>query len=360
MKKILITLAVVIVVSVMTAVIFRGKTSGYWIYTGYRLSSAGNYVEADKAFEEALKLDSKNPMVWYLKGCALQRINKYDESLRAFDETLKIGFADNENYYLVRSINVSIIESLNKLGRYDEAIIACDKLLKEPYNYYDHEKQEALRQKAFALGKLERYDEAIVVYTMVIGNTYMASGSIYNRACIYSLKRQKPEALKDLKDAIGIDGSCKNKALYNKDFEWLWDDAEFRQITAKSNHEWHQLGQQLSNQKRYAEAITAFDEALKLSTKESYVWEGKGYACLNLARYDEAIQAYEMALELNPNASNIWYAIACAYSLTMDKEHTLSNLRRAVELAPYIAGSARKDKDFQWLWDDDDFRKITR
>ncbi|MBI5777922.1 MAG: tetratricopeptide repeat protein [Planctomycetes bacterium] len=359
MKKIFITIGIVVVVSVLTAIIFSGKTAGYWIYTGYKLSGASKHEEALQAFDKALKLDPENATAWQLEGSALQFLGRYEESIKALNQAMKFSSDDTIDPYRIRGIQISIIESLNKLGRYEEAIAICDQLIKISKDYYYYENKQALLQKAFALGKLKRYDEAIDIYTAnYLG--YQDSETKYNRARIYSQKHQKTEALGDLKDAISISSNYKNKAINDMDFEWLWEDADFKQITARTNHEWRQYGNQLSGHGQYGEALKAYDQAIELNSQEFYVWEDKGYACLKLARYDQAAQAYEKALKLNPNSFTGWYNIACAYSLKQDKEHALSNLRRAVALQPQSKAGARKDQDFKWLWNDAEFKRITR
>ena len=42
-----------------------------------------------------------------------------------------------------------------------------------------------------------------------------------------------------------------------------------------------------------------------------------------------------------------------------DKENTLKNLSKAIELDPKYKEDAKKDEDFKWLWDDEDLKKVT-
>jgi len=54
-----------------------------WYNKGAAFASLGEYDEAIKAFEEAIRLDPKFARAWYDKGDALLSQNKYDEAIKA-------------------------------------------------------------------------------------------------------------------------------------------------------------------------------------------------------------------------------------------------------------------------------------
>jgi tetratricopeptide (TPR) repeat protein len=57
----------------------------------------------------------------------------------------------------------------------------------------------------------------------------------------------------------------------------------------------------LYKQGKYNEAITAYDEAIRLDPNRALVWNNKGTALSELGKYDEAIEAYDEAIRLDPN-----------------------------------------------------------
>ncbi|MEW6026686.1 MAG: tetratricopeptide repeat protein [Planctomycetota bacterium] len=364
MKKIFLTIGIVVIVSVLVAVVFSGKTTGYWLYTGNSLHDRPQ--EALNAFDQALKLDPKNPFAWYLKGSVLLRIGEYDKALKAFDKAQGFWGEDDEYRYEKRNMLTLKCEALNKSGRYLETISLCDELIKDSsdhnsYNWYNYNNHGALSHKAFALGRLQRYEEAIIIYDMMEKNGYRDYESVYNRACIYSLMRRKKEALNDLANAINNNRGYKDRALSDECFQWLCDDEDFKKVTAKTNYEWQEYGRRLSGEGRYAEAIRASEKALELNLSGWDIWDNIGRAYLKLGNYDEAIKAYEKGLECNQNVPLMMYNKACAYSLKRDKENALKDLRKVIPSSPrYWKAYARQDPDFQWLWDDKDFRRITR
>ena len=81
---------------------------------------------------------------------------------------------------------------------------------------------------------------------------------------------------------------------------------------------------------------------------------------MKLAKYDESLEAYDKAIEIDSRTAEFWYNRSCAYSLKKNKENTLSDLRQAINLSASLKEDAKKDKDFEWLWEDEEFIKLTR
>jgi tetratricopeptide (TPR) repeat protein len=53
--------------------------------------------------------------------------------------------------------------------------------------------------------------------------------------------------------------------------------------------------------KRYKEALTAYEQAIRLDPNDAYAYTKKGNALYNLKQYEEALTAYEQAIRLDPN-----------------------------------------------------------
>ncbi len=72
---------------------------------------------------------------------------------------------------------------------------------------------------------------------------------------------------------------------------------------------------------QYKEALTTYEQALRLNPKDAFAYIGKGNALNNLKRHEEALTAYEQALRLNSND-------AFAY---IGKGYALNDLKRYKE-----------------------------
>ena len=86
----------------------------------------------------------------------------------------------------------------------------------------------------------------------------------------------------------------------------------------------------------------------------------KGQALLKLNRSDEAIRALDKAIEIDPQNSLAWYNGACYFSLTNNKEQAIFNLKKAIKLNPVYTEKALKDDDFKGLWNDEQFKQLTK
>jgi len=109
---------------------------------------------------------------------------------------------------------------------------------------------------------------------------------------------------------------------------------------------------------KYQESIDACDEALSIkpSCKEAMV--NKGNSLIKLGRFAEGIASYDEALNLDPEFAVAWYDRAWAYSNMREKSAALNDLQKAINLDAQYQKKARKEKDFQWLEEDEEFKKI--
>jgi len=75
-------------------------------------------------------------------------------------------------------------------------------------------------------------------------------------------------------------------------------------------------------------------------------------------KYYSVLESLEKAIELKPDDAGAWFNRACLYALKGERENALSDLRRAIELDSSFKEKAKKDKDFEALWDDEEFKKL--
>jgi tetratricopeptide (TPR) repeat protein len=73
------------------------------------------------------------------------------------------------------------------------------------------------------------------------------------------------------------------------------------QLSLKTKEEWLQDGNALYELKGYEEALTAFEQAIRLDSDLDYVYHNKGLALERLGRKKDAQQAYERAKQLGYN-----------------------------------------------------------
>lgn len=105
-------------------------------------------------------------------------------------------------------------------------------------------------------------------------------------------------------------------------------------------------------------ALEAIGKAIELKPDSADAWNIQGIILGQIKNYDKALDAFDDAIKLKPDFAEAWYNRACVYSLKGDKENTLKNLFRAIELNTSYKEMAKSDEDFKNLWNDEDFKKI--
>ncbi len=56
----------------------------------------------------------------------------------------------------------------------------------------------------------------------------------------------------------------------------------------------------------YEQAITSFDQALKIKPDDDWAWNNRGVALKNLERYEEAVVSFDQALKIKPDDDSAW------------------------------------------------------
>ncbi|MEA5520667.1 tetratricopeptide repeat protein [Limnoraphis robusta] len=113
---------------------------------------------------------------------------------------------------------------------------------------------------------------------------------------------------------------------------------------------------------KYEESVEWYEKALEWNEKVikdiSQNWCNRGYALYCSKNYDEAIKSNDKALEYTPKNGLIFYSKACCYSLQNKVELALDNLKKAISLDSEIKKSAKTDSDFDNIRSDERFKAI--
>jgi len=98
-------------------------------------------------------------------------------------------------------------------------------------------------------------------------------------------------------------------------------------------------GVQLSSEGRWEEAITKFDEAIRLNPKDSLAYYNRANAHRNLGDYYLAIQDYDQVLDLNPRD-------ALAYNSRAEAYYNLGEYDLAIQDYDETVGFLNSFKDY--------------
>jgi len=105
---------ILMILVVLCVPAFGQTTAKNWTAKGLALSAQGEYDDAIKAYDEAIRLDPNLVETWSNKGVALAILGKYDEAIQALDEAIRL----NPNYAAAWNNKGPVLEAL---GRTTEA-----------------------------------------------------------------------------------------------------------------------------------------------------------------------------------------------------------------------------------------------
>ena len=105
----------------------------------------------------------------------------------------------------------------------------------------------------------------------------------------------------------------------------------------KSREQWLDEGKAFHNLKRSEEALSAYDQAIRLDPNYARAYAHKGWALNDLKRYEEALQACEQALRLDPNSAHAYVNKGWALNDLKRYEEALQACEQALRLDPNYA-----------------------
>jgi len=291
------------------------------------------YGEAINCFEEALKAPqtATDPEVWNGYGVALARLGKYEEAIKAYDRGLAIPpggrYVDRlqppvrpQDYYILWFNRGT---ALGDLERYDQALENLERAIRLNPSYGLAHFYKGLY--LFRQGKIEQAQDAYVkatAFSPYYNYYFYRRDFIGDDNYLYwegrgfalsRIERYEPaaEAFREAEKINRASGNSTpphvalfieaNDLALSGDFQGgLQKCEQALQIKANFAMGHHCRGLMLDRQKRYAEAVAAFDNALKLEPDSPSAMYRKGNALRKQGKLREAIAAYQQALNRYP------------------------------------------------------------
>jgi tetratricopeptide (TPR) repeat protein len=98
---------------------------------------------------------------------------------------------------------------------------------------------------------------------------------------------------------------------------------------------WFYRGIALGNLGKLEEAITSYDNALKIKPDYHEAWFYRGIALDDLGRYEEAITSYDNALKIKPDYHKAWYNRGVALGNLGRLEEEIASYNNALKIEPH-------------------------
>ncbi|HXE55241.1 MAG TPA: tetratricopeptide repeat protein [Tepidisphaeraceae bacterium] len=106
---------------------------------------------------------------------------------------------------------------------------------------------------------------------------------------------------------------------------------------ANADAAWSNLGTALSDQGRYDQAISAYEQGLTINPNQPQIHNNLGAALRHARRREEAIQSFRRAIELRADYPEAWNNLGSALRESGKLDDAIAALRRAIHLRPDYA-----------------------
>ncbi|SRR6266487_1233250 len=181
----------------------------------------------------------------------------------------------------------------------------------------DHEVAHALNDIGVHLGRRGKEEAALAVFEEAIELDPQYALAYYNMGNSLNILGQPTEAMKAYDSAIQYgDTGVTVLSLIDKGNIFLgWKRypealSTFNEAIRLNPQEalaYNGKGNALQYLRQYQEAVSAFDEAIRLDPQDSSLHFNKGNLLYDRGQYKESVQEYDIALRLNPQDTNITY-----------------------------------------------------
>ena len=309
-----------------------------WVALGQALKTAGRNEESEAAYEQALSLEGMSALARMGLGELKLATGRPEEAVREFELALRRQPA-------LVAAHLGLGSALAYMGRNAEALVRYEKALGLKPRL-----PEAEFAAGFVLARLGRQEEAEKRYRRALmerpdfAAAWMNLGSLLreqgreahaeaallravelrpdlvagwiNLAILERERRRPEEAEKHLRKAFALNVAqvetlvawCQFRAA-EQDQAGAWEWQRWALAYEPDNAEAVNMqGILLHNDRRFAEAVEAFERAEALGSKPAA--SNRGNSLLDMGRMEEALRAHEAAVERDPASSGAAYNLA--------------------------------------------------
>src|SRR2546427_507670 len=261
----------------------------------------GLLQEALKEFDNAIRLNPKNPEYHRRKGGVLHDLGRFSDAVKEFDEAISLD-PNNSIHHSSKA------GALLRMGNnFSEALKEFDNAIS-----FDRNNPIYHSIKGFAFGDMGRYPEALLEFQEAID--CKPDDPVYhsNKGVTLDSMERFPEALEEFDAAIKIKQD--NPVFHDKKGKVLlrmkhWPEAlkEFEKAISSNptNSDYHtHKGGALDGMERFPEAMREFDEAIAMKPDDADYHNSKGNVLLRMELFPEALKEFDKAISLDPDNSN--------------------------------------------------------
>lgn len=245
---------------------------------GITLERLKRFQEALVSLDRAIALRPEYADAHSNRGNVLKSLRRFDEALASYDRAIALR-PDFAEAYSNRS------DVLCELKRFEEALVSCERALAQRPDF-----AEAHCHRGNALRKLKRLDEALASYDRALSLKPTYAEALSNRGTVLHDLLRFEEALASYAGALAL----------RPDF-----------AQALSNR-----GNALQELKRFEEAVEDYHRAALVKQSFAEAYSNCGNALRELGRFDEALASFDCAIAMQPDLGEAHFNAAICLLLT--------------------------------------------
>lgn len=191
--------------------------------------------------------------------------------------------------------------------------------------------------EGFVSTKSDQYALGCIAYELVTGRKPFNVEDVLMEAIWYQHAKVDPTPPTQLNPLLPLHiEQAILKAMAKERTNRHADVSAFLAALQKSVQQWLTEGNTLADLKRYEEALSAYEHAIRLDSNLAIAYNNKGNTLYSLKRYVEALSAYEQAIYLNPDYANAYHSMG----ITLTKLGKSKEAQRAYAKARQLGYSS--------------------
>lgn len=354
------------------------RDGGDWYRRGMQHHHDEEYDEAIAAFHKAIELGQKAGAASYNIACGYALKGDADRAFEWLDRAMETGF--DVSGYIGHDDDLDSLESDSRFANYKQKARDAKGQLKRKQVEHKLARYEQLTRSdpkngavwyklGYELYALGEHDRAARAFQQSAALHHSEDASLYNAACMLSLKGDRRSALDHLERAILAGFGSADKLREDDDLDNIRSEPRYRELLQLAEElemphieqwGWNKYARSRSKvREQWREAADDIEKLTRRRPEIGRAWFNLGFARIQSGEADQAIPAFQKALDLGHRKATTMYNLACAYSVLDQKEPAFDWLFKAID-AGAGKGMIRSDPDLDNLRGHPRYREALR
>jgi len=276
------------------------------------------------------ELQSKVLETQQQKDVTLENLKKLEAELQSQISGLQSETQQQKNKH-VESLEKTYLEYFSNLQENAEhrKELIIDNLEKSGLDFISKLQIDTEQEKSIILKKLEKLESDVAKLSQLQINAQQRKELI-----IQQVSQSSPPLIKE-----AVNRAVEEKIHESKQSEVL-EEAVFPKLKLTAD-DYVEKGDALLSEKRYEDAIAAYNKAVKIEPEKAVAWFWLGIANYKVKRYKDAIACYDKALELKPDYHQAWRDRGVALGILRQHQEAFISFDKATQF--------KKDDVVAWL-----------